>query len=351
MQRARVSFAMVLTWWVAGCGGGDAAGPSTSSARDHVFVADEDSGTVSVIEETKNTLLASIVLPTSPDMYMPHNVQAAPDGKSVWVAAAPMTEGGMEKAFVIDPETNQLVGDIELGTELHVAHVVFNPSSSRAYISANEGNAVLELDAQTRTLLRSIDLGADRGPHGMRWCRDQLWIANMTAKNLARLDPASATVSEIDVGGVAVQTACAPNGRYVFVSLYDTKEVVRYEIDTQELTRIALPAESQGPVQLYPSPDGKTLWVCDQGLLLGRPASNRLYALDVEAAKVVGTVSVGQGAHGVVLSDDGALAYVTNLSDNSVSVVDTAKMETVATIAVGTKPNGISHWHRNGAMP
>ncbi len=351
MQRARVSFAMVLAWSVAGCGGGDDGTPSTGTTHDRIFVADEESGTVSVIEEAKNALLTSIVLPTSPEMYMPHNVQVAPDGKSVWVAAAPMTEGGMEKAFVIDPETNQLVGDIELGSELHVAHVVFNPSSSRAYISANEGNAVLEVDAQTRTLLRSIDLGADRGPHGMRWCRDQLWIANMAAKKLARLDPASSTISEIDVGGVAVQTACAPSGKYVFVSLYDTREVVRYEVDTQELTRIALPAESQGPVQLYPSPDGKTLWVCDQGLLLGRPASNRLYALDVEAAKVIGTVSVGQGAHGVVLSDDGGLAYVTNLADNSVSVVDTAKMETVTTIAVGTKPNGISHWHRSGGMP
>ncbi|MBK7580133.1 MAG: hypothetical protein IPI67_08005 [Myxococcales bacterium] len=350
MQRVRVSFAVVLTWWVAGCGGGDAAGPATSSARDHVFVADEDSGTVSVIEETKNTLLASIVLPTSPDMYMPHNVQAAPDGKSVWVAAAPMTEGGMEKAFVIDPESNQLVGDIELGTG-SMSLMSCSIHHHLAPTSANEGNAVLGSTRRPGRSYAASIWGPIADP-GMRWCRDQLWIANMTAKNLARLDPASATVSEIDVGGVAVQTACAPSGRYVFVSLYDTKEVVRYEIDTQQLTRIALPAESQGPVQLLSFTRRQdALGLRPRALLLGRPASNRLYALDVEAAKVVGTVFVGQGAHGVVLSDDGGLAYVTNLSDNSVSVVDTAKMETVATIAVGTKPNGISHWHRNGAMP
>ncbi|MBK7583265.1 MAG: hypothetical protein IPI67_24110 [Myxococcales bacterium] len=351
MQRVGVGFVLTLSLAVAGCGGGEDEGSSVGAKRDHIFVADEDSGGVSVIEEGTNALVATLPLPMSSGMYMPHNVQAAPDGKSVWVVAPPMTEGGMEKAFVIDPETNQFVGDIELGTELHVAHVVLDPSSTRAYISANEGNAVLELDAVSRKVLRTIDLGADRGPHGMRWCRDRLWVANMKAKSLAAVEPVAGSVTEVDVGGVAVQTACVPGGKYVFVSLYDTKEVVRYEIDTQKLTRIALPAEAQGPVQLYPSPDSKTVWVCDQGLLLGRPASNRLYAVDVDAAKVVGTIQVGQGAHGIVLSDDGGLAYVTNVSDDSVSVVDTAKMEAVATIAVGTKPNGISHWHRSGAMP
>ncbi len=333
-----------------GCGGDDETQPNHAKSS-RVFVADEDSGTVSVIEEGTSALLKTIALPMSPDMFMPHNVQVAPDGKSVWVAAAPMTEGGVEKAFVIDPLTEEITDSIELGSELHVAHVVLDATSSKAYVTANEGSAVLELDAHEKKLLRTIDLGADRGPHGMRFCGDRLWIANMTGKTLAELEPASGSVTETDVGGVAVQTACAPNGKYVFVSLYDTKEVIRYEIGTKKLTRIALPAEAQGPVQLYPSPDSKTLWVCDQGVLMGRPASNLLYAVDVEAAQVTGKAEVGKGAHGVVLSDDGALAYVTNLSANTVSVVDTAKLETIATVGVGTKPNGISHWHVSGGMP
>lgn len=350
MRKFPMSCVPVLVLCAVGCGGGEET-PSAHATKDRVFVADEDSGTISVIEEGSNALEKTIALPMSPGMFMPHNVQVAPDGNSVWVAAAPMTEGGVEKAFVIDPATDAIVADIELGSELHVAHVLLDATSSKAYITANEGNAVLELDAKEKTVLRSIDLGADRGPHGMRFCRDRIWIANMTSKTLAELDPASGSVTETDVGGVAVQTACAANGKYVFVSLYDTKEVVRYEIDTKQLTRIALPAEAQGPVQLYPSPDSKTLWVCDQGVLLGRPASNILFAVDVEGALVTGQAEVGQGAHGVVLSDDGALAYVTNLTANTVSVVDTAKLVSVATIDVGTKPNGISHWHVSGGMP
>ncbi|MCK6533182.1 MAG: YncE family protein [Polyangiaceae bacterium] len=238
MRKIQVSCAFVVALAAVARGGGNDETPSSHGARDRVFVADEESGTISIVEEGRNKVLKAIVLPATPDMFMPHNVQVAPDGKSVWVAAAPMSEGEPEKAFVLDPATGEITADIELGKELHVAHVVLNATSSKAYVSANEGNAVLEIDAKTKSVVRTIDLGADRGPHG-----------------------------------------------------------------------------------------------------------------GIDSLQVTGKVEVGQGAHGVVLSDDGALAYVTNLAANTVSVVDTAKMQAVATIDVGTKPNGISHWHVSGGMP
>jgi YVTN family beta-propeller protein len=262
-----------------------------------------------------------------------------------------MSEGAPDKAFVLDPQNNQVIAEVELGTDLHVAHIVLDPESTRAYVMANEASLVVEIDALEHTVLRSIDLGADKGPHGARYCRDKLYVANMTGKSLGIVHPDMEMVEDVPLGGVAVQTACTPDGRFVFVSLYDTKEVVRYEIATGALTRIALPPESQGPVQLYPSPDSKLVWVCDQGILDGRPASNELFRIAVDAATVTGTVRVGQGAHGVVVSDDGALAYVTNVADATVSVVDTAALSTIATIPVGDKPNGISHWHGSGGMP
>ena len=335
---------------VSACGGSDESASKKAALKNRIFVADEDSGDVSVVEEGSNKLIGAIALPDDGAMYMPHNVQVAPDGQSVWVSAPPMSTGD-DKVFVIDPSNNQVTASIDLGTELHVAHVVFDPTSSHAYVTANEASRVIEIDAQQHTVTRSFDLGANRGPHGERWCGDRLYVANMTGKSLGIIDVATGTVSEVDLQGVAVQTACTPDGRYVFVSLYDTKEVVRYAIDGGQITRIALPAESQGPVQLYPSPDSKWLWVCDQGMLQNRPASNKLYQIDIAAGTVAGNVQVGNGAHGVVVSEDGKLAYVTNVADNTVSVVDTGMLMTMATVPVGTKPNGVSHWHVSGGMP
>jgi YVTN family beta-propeller protein len=337
------------------CGGDDGGDPVL---RSKVYVADEGSGTISVIDEADATRVATIDLADDHGEYGPHNVQVAPDGRSVWVAAPPAAghtgHGGAEapeQAIVIDPARDRVIGRVELGVDLHVAHVVVDDAGEHAYVTANEGNAVLDIDAQGLTVVGRFDLGADHGPHGMRLCAGKLYVANMTAMSLSIVDPATGTVDEVALGGIAVQTACVPGGRWVFVSLYDTREVVRYEVATGELVRIALPSGSEGPVQLYPSPDGTRLYVCDQGILLDRPASNRVYEVDVATATVAATIEVGRGAHGVVVSEDGTRAYVTNIAEATVSIVDTASRAVVSTVPVGASPNGIGHWHVTGGMP
>ncbi|MFO0646483.1 MAG: YncE family protein [Polyangiales bacterium] len=331
-----------------------------------VYVADEEGGTLSVIDHASRRRLRTIDLSEQVNgtvmRFTTHNVQVAPDGRSVWATAAPVAEGHVghggggsgnepvEQVVVIDPRSDTVVARIPVGSGLHLAHVVLDAASRYAYVSANEASQVLRIDATTRQVVGRYDLGTDRGPHGMRFCGERLYVANMNGHSLSVIDPVAGSVREVPVGGVAVQTACAFGGRYVFASLYDTREVVRLEVSTGVLTRISLPQGAQGPVQLYPLPDGR-LYVCDQGMLLDRPASNKLFEVDVRAGTVVATIEVGRGAHGVVVSDDGREAFVTNFADNTVSIVDTATRRAVATVAVGESPNGVAHWHVTGGMP
>lgn len=336
--------------------------PATPPTGSRVFVADEESGTISVIDHATDTRIASIDLSDTHEgatrRFSPHNVQAAPDGQSVWVVAPAVAgdphggHGGgaepIEQAIVIDPQTLEIRARIDLGTGLHVAHVVLDSESRYAYVTANEANAVLRIDAQSFEVVDRFELGDARAPHGLRFCEGRLYVANMDGLSMSVIHPDSGRIDEVPLGGVAVQTACVPGGQYAFASLFDTMEVVRYELATGELMRIALPEGSQGPVQLYPTPDGSRIYVCDQGILLDRPASNRLVEIDVESATVTATIEVGQGAHGVVLSEDGTRAFVTNIADRSVSVVDTAEHRVVATVEVGDKPNGIAHRPRLG---
>ncbi len=337
--------------------------PPAASSR--VFVADEAGGTISVLDHDSMTRIATVDLTEVRDgaamAFEPHNVQVAPDGRSVWVvapavadAADPHGHGGaepLEQAMVLDPETLEIRARIDLGSGLHVAHVVLDPSSRFAYVTANETSAVLRIDATSFEVVRRYELGEGRAPHGLRYCEGRLYVANMDGQSLSIIEPETGAIEEVPLGGVAVQTACVPGGRYVFASLYDTREVVRLDLASLVLTRVSLPEGSQGPVQLYPTPDGETLYVCDQGLLLDRPASNRLYEMDVASATVVATIVVGDGAHGVVVSEDGLTAYVSNIAAQSVSIVDTASRTVLATVAVGERPNGIAHWHVSGGMP
>ena len=114
--------------------------------------------------------------------------------------------------------------------------------------------------------------------------------------------------------------------------------------------RFPLPAGAEGPIQIYLTPDESRLYVCDQGLNLDRPPSNKLYELDLARGLVSATIEVGLGAHGVVVDERGERVFVTNMAAHTVSVVEVSGRRTIATLPVGQGPSGIAEWHVSGGM-
>ena len=65
--------------------------------------------------------------------------------------------------------------------------------------------------------------------------------------------------------------------------------------------------------------------------------------IDANTNAVVATIKVGNGPHGIVVSDDGRRVFVTNTFDSSVSEIDTATQKLIKTYdEVGERPNGIT---------
>jgi len=316
-----------------------------------VYVANEEGGSVSVIDLQDSLKNASIDISESGKMFMAHNVQVAPDGKSVWVTAVPMDSTGINQLVVIDASTGIIKNRVQLGKDLHVAHVVLDNESKYAFVTAKESNQVMQVDATTYEVVKKFDLGTGHSPHGLRYADGKLYVANMDAKSMSVINIADGKITDIPLGGVVVQTAITQDSKFVFASLYDTKEVVRYDLQNGEIKRITLPAGAQGPIQLYATPDSKLLYVADQGELMERPVSNKVFVIDISNAKIITTIVVGKKAHGVVVSKDGTTVYVTNSIDNTVSVIDVATQKVTATIPVGKGPNGISYWFEAGGMP
>ncbi len=321
---------------------------STQPAK--VYVANEEGGSVSVIDLQDSLKNMNIEISDSGKMFMAHNVQVAPNGKSVWVTAVPMDSTGTNQLVVIDANTGTIKNRVRLGKDLHVAHVVLDNESKNAFVTAKESNQVIQVDANTYEMVRKFDLGTGHSPHGLRYDKGKLYVANMDAKSMSVINITDGKITDIPLGGIAVQTAVTQDGKFVFASLYDTKEVVKYNLQSGEIKRIALPETAQGPIQLYATPDSKLLYVADQGELMERPVSNKVFVIDISNAKVISTIKVGNKAHGVVVSKDGTTVYVTNSIDNTVSVIDVATQKVIRTIPVGKGPNGISYWFETGGM-
>lgn len=315
-----------------------------------IFIANEAEGSVSVIDLQDSLKTTTIDLSDSAgNIFLPHIVQSAPDGKSVWVTV----EGSNKKSqlIVIDPNTGRIKERVQLGTGLHLAHVVLDNESKNAFVTAEETDEVIQVDATTYQVVRKFDLGAKHTPHGLRYSHGKLYVANTGAKSMSIINVADGKVTDIPLDGIAVQTAVTRDDKFILISLYDTKEIIKYDLKDGQITRIELPVTAQGPIQLYATPDSKLLYVADQGELLGRPVSNQVFVIDISDAKVLSTINVGRKAHGVVISKDGQTVYVTNTMDNTVSIIDVATQKVLHTIPVGKDPNGISYWFETGGMP
>lgn len=320
-----------------------------------VVVAMEEEGAIAVISEVDGALLGKVSLADGEQAFDVHNVQGDPDGRTAWVTAMPVDNGGMsmadEELIGVDTVDLTVVKRIPLGSMLHVAHVVTD--GSLAWVTAKDSDELLEVDLAAGTVLRRIALPEGTGPHGLRRTPDgsKLIIAGWDGHSLVMVDVGSGVATAHDVGGIAVQSAVLPDGSAAFVTVYDTKQVARLALDGGEVELIDLPAGSAGPVQLYPMPDSSGVWVADQGFVNGDPAGESLYLLDGQTGALRLTATVASAPHGVVVSEDGSAVWTTTLAEGTVDRIDTATGERLSSTPVGDGPNGISCFHQGGAMP
>ncbi len=75
---------------------------------------------------------------------------------------------------------------------------------------------------------------------------------------------------------------------------------------------------------------------------VGNFKDNTVSVVDLATGGVTATVPVAAGPHGIGLSADGKLAYVTGDASSSMSVIDTASDRVVRTIEVGKSPHGVA---------
>ena len=91
-------------------------------------------------------------------------------------------------------------------------------------------------------------------------------------------------------------------------------------------TEMVQPAASAHPAKVY----------------VGNFKDNTVSVIDTDAGKVVATVPVAAGPHGMAITQDGRAVYISGDGSSSLDVIDTATDKVVKTINVGKTPNGIA---------
>ena len=302
-------------------------GVALSPNGSRIYVANSWSDTVSEIDAASLRVLRNL-----PAGFEPTGV--AVDGRGQFLYAGNRIGGDVS---VIDLETGQDVRRLVAGrgaswltrspdgSLIYATHIYPNPGGFRTQPESE----ITEIGTADRRILSRLPLHNVGGVFHAAISRDgRLGIAaQMRPKNLIPLAHVehgwaignSLAVFGDDIGGVVqlpldgieeyfslpFGVAISPDKSKAYISASGSDEVA--VLDLQRLVAAAA----------------------------GKDASALANDLTAAARYVVARVPVGRNPRSVVLSPDGAALYVANRLDDTISVVDTARREIVATIRLG----------------
>src|SRR3972149_4560189 len=138
--------------------------------------------------------------------------------------------------------------------------------------------------------------------------------------------------------------AITPDGTKLYASDSFNNTVSVIDLSINEV--IAILDVGNGPSSIAITPDGSKAYVANSGT--DAEPGNTVSVIDVEksvidpANAVIATVIIGTSPGVIAILPDGSRVYVSNLSSNTVSVIQTSTNGVIATINVGPVPIGIA---------
>jgi len=341
-----------------------------------LYVANRGSGTVSVIgTDPTNTATYQKVIDTDSNASgvnsisvgsSPSALAVSPDGSRVYVV-----NSGSGTVSVIDTPTYRLVDTNPTTSTVDSIVVGSSPSSvvlsadgSLAYV-ANGGDTISVIDTTTNTVTRTvtIDPTAETGGHVVALGPDgRIYVTDAVDRTVRRLSVVHVNTAPQHIGVPTVLTTDTTTGA-VTGSLGDN---VVTDIDGDKLIFATKPGSGPATGAVTYDPVSRTFTYTPTAAARGQAADTEGEDYDhftvtvsdgqggttdipvtvtIAAAAQTDptTIPVGQNPNGVVIGGaQGGQAYVTNVSDGTVSVIDTDTNQVVATIPVGASPTSLA---------
>jgi YVTN family beta-propeller protein len=326
--------------------GANALAPAAAKARPLVYVPNSMSGTVSVIDPMTYT-----VVRTFKSGEVPQHVVPSYDLTQLWVlnnksgTATPIdpTTGMEGKATWVDDPYN----------------MYYSPNGDYAIVVAEKQERLDFRDANSLKLVESVFADC-RGIDHMEFTADgEFMIATCEFNgHLIKVDLATRRpVGDLDLDSTNHEPAMpqdirsSPDGSVFYVA--DMKRNGVHLIDPIAFRRIGFISTGVGTHGLYPSRDGRLLYVTNRGwntLKAKRHGPGSVSVIDFATKRVIATWPVPGGGSPDMgnVTADGKELWVSGRYDEEVYVFDTGTGALTHRIPVGREPHGLCVWPQPG---
>jgi YVTN family beta-propeller protein len=261
--------------------GGKPRGLALCKGSDKLFVSEQNSAQLWMIDPVKGEIEQRVQLGESPEA-----LYCSPDGK--WLGVA--NEGTNSISF-IEVKSMKLKFSIPVHGK-NPEHGVFSPDGKYMFVSAEEADQVDVLDLRKRRQIGSVKVG--ERPRGIAFTPDskRAFVAVESGSMLVAIDVTKREViGKQAVGKRTAGVIVSPDGAYVFASNGGDANVSMVDAKTFEL--IENIAIGQRPWNMGFSADGSKLYVA-----AGR--SGAISVIDLASRKMVSEIPVGKLPWGVV---------------------------------------------------
>jgi YVTN family beta-propeller protein len=326
--------------------------PATAGALNRVYVPNIKSGDVYVIDPAKFQVVDHYVVGGNPQHVIP-----SWDMKTLWVAGS--AERGLSGILTpIDPKTGKP------GTTIKVAdayNLYFTPDGKSAIVVAEALKRLEFRDPQTMKPQYNIQTPTCSGVNHADFSMDgryAFFTCEFAGGGLVKIDLMQRKVVsylKLSKDGAAGHSMpqdirIAPDGKMLFVADMEADGV--YTIDTESFKQTGFIPTGRGAHGLYPSRDGKKLYVTNRGTHMGegKPKGNGgVSIIDFATRKVEKTWPIPGGGSPDMgnVSADGKIIWLSGRFDKVVYALDTTTGD-VKTIPVGTEPHGLTIWPQPG---
>jgi YVTN family beta-propeller protein len=148
--------------------------------------------------------------------------------------------------------------------------------------------------------------------------------------------PSQRLIATIPVGDEPHEVAVTLNGSKAYVSNVGDRSITVVDLGTHTVRKTLHPERADFPHGLGITPDGRHLLVTSEG-------SRRFYLIGIDRDVIVRAItSSEEGMHMVAMPPRGNHAYVANRISNSLTVLNSKRLNIERHIALGSGPEGIT---------
>jgi YVTN family beta-propeller protein len=267
------------------------------------------------------------MLPGMPPNLDPHDIYAAdrPGNLSPVVKNDPpriyVPNTKSNSVMVIDPKTYRVIDQFRTGRQPQ--HVVPSYDLKTLWVLDDKGNSLIRIDPTTGKRGEKIPV---RDPYNMYYTPNGKY-AIVVAEQRRRLNFLDAATMKLHH---SLPVPCrgvdhidfSADGRYLLATCEFSGMMIKVDVAGEKVLGTLALDRGGMPQDVKLSPDGAVFYVADM-------RANGVYLLDGDRLQRIGFIATGKGAHGLYVSRDSSVLYVTNRGEGSISVIDFASRKVV----------------------